>query len=392
MAAPPPRLAFVRTGDAEWIAGRIYLENIVRALSALPDGERPEVSVLAPGRDELGPAARLERYSYRAGARPLRRLARIVLRLRHGRPISLEEAARRAGAALVFGGPADLGPRFPIPWLTWIPDLQHRRLPHFFADAERQERDRRYERLVVQAAGVAVSSRDAQQDVERWFPAVRGRTHVLSFCTVPDPAWFDAEPQETAARFGLPEKYVILPSQFWAHKDHATVFEALRLLQAGGLEVSLVCTGSTKDYRWPGHFAALSAQLRRDGLDGRVHILGLLPRDQQVQLLRRAAAIVQPSLFEGWSALVEDARALGKRIYLSDLPVHREQEPGDAVFFQPGAAEELADAVAADWEGLRPGPDLEHEREARPGQDERTLAFGRRIVAVARDALSAERR
>lgn len=389
MSSPPPRLAFVRAGGTEWIAGRIYLENIVRALSALPDAERPEFSILAPGPDELGPVARLQRYSYRAGACPLRRLARIVLGLRHGQPISLEKAARRAEAAVVFGGPVDLGPRFPVPWLTWIPDLQHRRLPHFFADGERQERDRRYERLVIQAAGVAVSSRDTQQDVERWFPAAQGRTHVLSFCTVPDPAWFEAGPQETAACYALPERYLILPAQFWAHKDHATVFEALRLLQVGGVDVSLVCTGNTKDYRWPGHFAALSEQLRRGGLDRRVRILGLLPRGQQVQLLRRAAAIVQPSLFEGWSALVEDARALGKRIYLSDIPVHREQEPGDAVFFEPGAAEELADAIGSDWEKLRPGPDAAGEREARAGQDDRTLVFGRRIVAVALDALAA---
>jgi hypothetical protein len=96
-----------------------------------------------------------------------------------------------------------------------------------------------------------------------------------------------------------------------------------------------------------------------------------------VQLFRRAAAVIQPSLFEGWSALVEDARTLGKRIYVSDIPVHREQQPTDGVFFHPDRPEELAELVARDWPDLKPGPDLVRESEAHVQQRSRALAFAR---------------
>ena len=95
------------------------------------------------------------------------------------------------------------------------------------------------------------------------------------------------------------------------------------------------------------------------------------------KLFRRAAAVIQPSLFEGWSALVEDARTLGKRIYVSDIPVHREQQPTDGVFFHPDRPEELAELVARDWPDLKPGPDLVRESEAHVQQRSRALAFAR---------------
>ena len=89
------------------------------------------------------------------------------------------------------------------------------------------------------------------------------------------------------------------------------------------------------DYRHPNYGEELLEQLTRDELTERVHCLGLLDRHTQIQLLRGAAAIIQPSLFEGWSSLLEDARALAKCVYVSDIPIHREQDPADAQFFNP---------------------------------------------------------
>jgi hypothetical protein len=40
-------------------------------------------------------------------------------------------------------------------------------------------------------------------------------------------------------------------------------------------------------------------------------------------------------LFEGWSTVVEDAKSLNKFIFLSDIPVHREQNPLNVCYFNP---------------------------------------------------------
>jgi hypothetical protein len=113
-----------------------------------------------------------------------------------------------------------------------------------------------------------------------------------------------------------------------------------------------------------------------------VRFLGLLDRPTQIQVMRASAAVVQASFFEGWSALVEDSRALGKRIFVSDIPVHREQDPDDAAYFNPDSAEELADVIEADWAHLEPGPDLGREHDAQEKQQRLIDDFARRFVEV----------
>jgi len=50
-------------------------------------------------------------------------------------------------------------------------------------------------------------------------------------------------------------------------------------------------------------------------------------------------------LFEGWSTTVEEARAMGAPMVLSDLDVHREQMGEQATYFDRYSAQSLADAL-----------------------------------------------
>jgi glycosyltransferase involved in cell wall biosynthesis len=386
----PRRIGIIEMGGEGWIAGLLYLQTAIRALNLLPDDERPELHLLAGPRSSGGvdSEVRIEArhaFGYRRAMPFTRRVGAIGMTLAHRRrPLSLERMVSEHHVDVVWPAQGTLGPAFPVPWAAWVPDFQHKQLPEFFDAAARRERDRRFSDIARDAPQVVVSSCDARRDLLRWFPVVEpDRVSVLPFATIPSPDWYTPDPGQTAAKFQLPEKYLIFPSQFWVHKNHALLFEAVRLLRDGGLgDVCLVCTGFTGDDRDPEHFARLEAWLQRHELSGNVRILGLLPRPQQIQLVRAAAAVVQPSLFEGWSMLVEDARTLGKRIYLSDLAVHHEQQPDDAVFFPRHEPEALAEAIAADWPGLRAGPDLQKERAAREGNALRGLAFARDILAV----------
>ena len=101
------------------------------------------------------------------------------------------------------------------------------------------------------------------------------------------------------------------------------------------------------DYRHPDYFRQLVDRIQRLGLGSQIHILGLIPRFDQLQLMRRCLAVVQPSRYEGWSTVVEDAKSLDRPLLLSDLPVHREQSPREAEFFSCGDAPRLAELIVA---------------------------------------------
>ena len=130
----------------------------------------------------------------------------------------------------------------------------------------------------------------------------------------------------------------------------------------------------------------MRAYVDEHGLVEQVRILGVVPRSDYVQLIRAAALVVQPSRYEGWSSVVEDARALGKRMVLSDIAVHLEQEPPGSSYFHTGNANDLARRLT---ERLEQPPAMD-ERTALVAQADRVAAYGRTFNEIAREAAEAD--
>lgn len=364
--------------DACWMGGTLYLRNLVLCLARLPEAERPWVRL-------IGPSAVVQRFLDEWGYLPVFESVRppgMLWRIR--RRLGLVGRARQTAPAIVYPG---FGA--PVPGavtIRWIPDFQHVRLPHLFQADELAARDRSIRDIAMQQGVVVLSSEVSRADFRAFCPDYAATPRVWHFCSMIDTSAPPAiAPQQT---FGLPEKYLYLPNQFWAHKNHITALRALaRLKREYGLAIPLVCTGAQSDRRNEAHMASLLSFIDSEGLTGQVHLLGLLDRTDQTAVLRCAAAIVQPSLFEGWSTVVEDVRATGRPIFLSDIPVHREQAPQHCTYFAPESDAQLAAAVAAAWPMLSPGPDAAAEAAARQNVEQRILASARGFCDIARAAL-----
>ena len=52
-----------------------------------------------------------------------------------------------------------------------------------------------------------------------------------------------------------------------------------------------------------------------------------------MSLMLNSIAVINPSKFEGWSSSVEQAKSFGKKVILSNISVHREQNPKRSIFF-----------------------------------------------------------
>jgi glycosyltransferase involved in cell wall biosynthesis len=113
----------------------------------------------------------------------------------------------------------------------------------------------------------------------------------------------------------------------------------------------------------------------------------MVPYEELAPLMRASDALLNPSLFEGWSTSVEEARSAGVPMLLSDLAVHREQAGDLARYFDPRSAESLAEAMAA----TPPRSNLDELAVSRAAQ-ERVKAFADAFVAVVHAALSARKR
>lgn len=393
------KIGILPFGGEHWIAGVTYLQNIIRALNMLPGQERPDVYFLCHDQQdvdgirrtyELQPSQVLV-YTHRdtAGRRDkLKSWGRGVL---SGRPAkSLEAVIRKSGIEVIAPAMALLGQEFPVPRMGWIPDLQHRYLHDFFSAEERASRDQLCRNQLQQTDLVIVSSQHAYDGLKSWLPFDPHQVGIFRFPAIPDESWYTGDLAAVLAKYSLPGKYLMLPCQFWKHKNHETLFEAIRILVHDKQlrDVVLVCSGSQKDFRHPDHFENLMAFVRRERLEEHIRCVGFIPREDQVLLIRGAAAIVQPSLFEGWCLMVEEVQTLGKQIYLSDIEVHREQSPRRATFFDPMNARELADAVEHDWASLPAGIDHAEEERARDLAHEKTIAFAKCFLSLVEQSIA----
>ena len=390
MSPAETRVGILTQGGPQWMGGINYVNNIFKAFESLPRAKRPKVClVVRPGHSE-----HLEWY------RPA---------VRHADRIYIIEPA--------LAGRGNLGPRiealtemsalkdrvdflYPVtswvlpelPAVSWIPDFQHRYLPHLFTAQELAERDRNFGFVATHARMVVFSSDSAARDFRCFHPDSAAETRVLRFPSIMDDAVFGGDPDAVRRKHGLPEVFLMCCNQFWAHKDHGTLFRALAVLKRRGLVVHLACTGNTEDHRNRAYFPRLMAEMRELGIAEQVSVLGMLDRHEQLQLLRAARAVVQPSLFEGWSTVVEDSRSLGKFLFLSDFSVHVEQAPPHGVYFPCGDAEALASAIAEHLPQLAPEVARQWEAEAAQAMQEQTIAFAVRLQSIARDmqAMSAK--
>ena len=221
--------------------------------------------------------------------------------------------------------------------IGYVPDYQHRHLPHLFSPKERIERDEVFSRLVHSSHGMAMNARAVADDMRHFTPEPLPSLHVLPFCPALNADWLGDRPELISA-YAINGPYFIVCNQFWIHKDHLTAFRALAEIAKRHPNVSLVCTGGTTDGRDPTYFRKLEAESAKLGLGSRLRLLGHVPKRDQIELLKHAVALVQPTLFEGGpgGGSTYEAVALGKRVLLSDLPVNREIDDEDVRFFPPG--------------------------------------------------------
>jgi glycosyltransferase involved in cell wall biosynthesis len=386
-------------GIDQWLGGAIYTQNLIKALSRLPAAERPRITlfcrrnaalftevtplvdkvvVFESALDKLFGGTKLAGPAQRAD------YAASSFFLRDASP-ALGRAAKREHVDAMFPVPDPYTRLTPNP-IAWIPDLQHSAFPQHFSKMQRRVRDNRFSSLLRDPRRhVVFSSQCALDHATQVYGTPKAKTYILHFATVPLPSWYD-NPAPVVAKYQISMPYFILCNQFWVHKDHRTVFQGVAQLNQQGINVNLVCTGPTNDPRQPEHFNNLKAEIKSLGIDAQVKILGTIPRTDQISLMRASLAVLQPSQFEGWSTVIEDARALGKPLIASDFPVHLEQNIPGSSFFRMGDPKAFAEAMKQFLEkGEQPAssPSI---------HDQRILEFARTFLAIVNSSSSPSRR
>jgi glycosyltransferase involved in cell wall biosynthesis len=349
-----------------------FIVSVVDGLLRAADGRR--VIAIFRGTPEVG--KRLARNVLQAG------MPKVPMVAIPRSQIALASLCRARGIDVVGPLYDPPSPQFSIPWFGYIYDFQHRYLPQYFDAETIAMRDAGFGRLLHAADAVVVHSRSVKDDAERFFPSLKARIFPLSLSAAPRPEWLAADPGPAQTKYGIGSDYFIVSNQFWLHKRQESAIEAFALLAPRYPALRLVLTGSTEDWRVPTRAQDVADVAVRLGIADRVHILGFIPKIDQIAIMRGARAVIQPTAFEGAAGghSVYDAIALGVPAIVSDIPVNREIADFVSAYFP------LDDAAAL-------AARMEHALTARPPEisaetlleqgNHRRRSFGEEVWRVA---------
>ena len=315
--------------DENWIGGVYYLKNLICALSLLPEFEQPKVILATNTIDSYKFIEANTRYPHLSWC-------------------TVEQILSMQGTLDVDVVFPYATPSLEKKTIAWIPDFQDKHMKELFLEKELEARTAWHE-ASFKAAAIVFSSRSVLRDFYRSYPSRSIRPFIVHFATFNEPA--ERPSPDFRKRYGVPEKYFYAPNQFWVHKNQSVILEALRILKQRGVEPFVCFSGKEHDHRAPGYSDLLRQKISDWDLEMQIAMLGFLPRQEQLSVIKGAHTIIQPSLFEGWSTVVEDAKSAGIFVIASDLAVHREQLGKNGEFFSPRDPAKLADLMEQCWVG-----------------------------------------
>lgn len=303
MSAERIRLGIPFNFDEGWIGGSYYVLNLISALGLLPERQQPDVVLISNSIvsfDFIRDGSKYPRLYWATNAQ-------------------VEAHPETYAVDVLFPHPM---PGKESRTLSWIPDFQDKRYPEFFSHEELGNRTQ-WHLECLGMGGVVFSSEAVAKDAHAAYPNVPIRGHVVPFATFnrDEPSDF----YEVREALSLPDEYFYCPNQFWKHKNHKVVISAVAELRNRGLNPVVCFSGKEFEPRFPEHVNELKAQVAALGLHNNIMFLGFLDRSDQLEVFKHAQAVIQPSLSEGWSTVIEDAKWAGRFVIASDIDVHREQ-------------------------------------------------------------------
>ncbi len=337
------RLGILFTSNPSWMGGVIYIINLVKVLNQIGEKDKPEIFLIH--------TPELKKYLNEFEYSNIKFVERTFPSVVKGYLLSwlkrknmfIDDIIEEYNLDIIF--PAKDYPvksKTKAKVVAWFADLQHKFYPEFFKRGALLYRELQVKSLLRNSDYLVVSSQAVKDDFMNLYKIRKGfNFHIYHFVSITN-GFEDVKFEDLKEKYRLPDKYFLVSNQFHKHKNHKVVLLALAKLKSKGIVKHVAMTGKFPDATDSPYVAELHDIINRYELSDYISFLGVLPRKDQLQLMNNAQAIIQPSLFEGWSTVNEDAISLQVPVIAANLPVNIEQLEESGTYFNPHDAEELS--------------------------------------------------
>jgi glycosyltransferase involved in cell wall biosynthesis len=212
------------------------------------------------------------------------------------------------------------------PFFTTSWDIAHKITPYFSEVSDNgkllKKRDKVASEVFSRAMRIIVGTEVGKREIELAY-GVNSERIIVNPLPVKKVSAQSLKPNDSLK--------LIYPANFWAHKNHAVLIEALRMvIDRTGMQLQLFLSGSNR-----GSQEMISNLVKKLELENSVNFVGFLSEIDLNELYKECSLLVFPSLIGPDNLPPLEALTFGCKIAVADIPGAREQFGEFATYFDP---------------------------------------------------------
>ena len=272
-----------------------------------------------------------------------------------------------------------------VPFVFTIHDLQHRLQPEFCEVSLNNgwaSRDKFFSNAISRAKIVLVDSEEGGRNVLQFYDCEPEKISVLPY-TIPSSSIVQVTDElrsEIIEKMGIQQRFFFYPAQFWPHKNHYRIVEAIGLLKKRHhVKIPVVFVGHTYS-EWD-VLSMCKALAKMYLVEDQIYYFRYVNDEKLVALYNTAVGLVMPTYFGPSNIPYLEAFYHKCPVIASDIPGIREQVGDAALLVNPKDAEAISEAMYRIWtdESLRESLIKKGQERLKEFSPER---FKKRLVSV----------
>jgi len=225
-----------------------------------------------------------------------------------------------------------------LPFIMNVFDLQHRTHPWFpelSSESEWQGREDYYKRYLPRALAIITGTQRGKDEIQKMYGVDENNIYIIPHITSKN------SKSETGVTSILRVVTYIYPAQFWSHKNHKVIVEAVKIIRNSlRAQIKVNFIGEDK-----GNLNYIKRIVNEYGLSDQIKFLGFVSNEIKNNLYKESRGLIYSS-FSGPENLPPlEAFDIGIPVIYSDFPGAREQLGDYPFYFDPSSPMSLVNAI-----------------------------------------------
>ncbi len=249
---------------------------------------------------------------------------------------------------LIIPYPSLIGYFTNIPYIVVIHDLQHLYLKEFFTRLKRIERWFYYGIPARNATAILCDSEFTRKDISNYYSVPIDNVKIMPLHIPEYIANWKIDTHkltEVKNKYGLPDKFIFYPAQFWHHKNHINLIRAVhRIREKYNEKINVILSGSKKQ-----NFENSMNEIKQLKLENQIKYVGFVENEDIPYIYKSSTALAYASLFDPNGIPIYEAFFMGCPVVSSNVCALPEQVDDAGILFDPTDVNDMADKLYTIW-------------------------------------------